>query len=117
MYNVRVQEAKIILPPTNYPHALGMRVEDPDGHVLRFGSGPPLEDELLALLLDMWWRHQTVCEIPAMGVDLLSVVHPDAPPPYLVVPVWHFAAIFDVVVRVSDRRTARVVYAASFHLA
>ena len=32
--------AKIVLPPTNYPHALEMRVEDPDGHVLRFGSGP-----------------------------------------------------------------------------
>ena len=31
--------AKIVLPPTNYPHALEMRIEDPDGHVLRFGSG------------------------------------------------------------------------------
>ena len=36
--------AKIILPPTNYPHALEMHVEDLDGHVLRFGSGP-LEDQ------------------------------------------------------------------------
>ena len=40
----REKGAKIILPPTNYPHALEMHVEDPDGHVLRFGSGP-LEDE------------------------------------------------------------------------
>ncbi len=32
--------AKIALPPTNYPHALEMRIEEPDGHVLRFGSGP-----------------------------------------------------------------------------
>ena len=36
--------AKVILPPTNFGHALEMRVEDPDGHVLRFGSGP-LADE------------------------------------------------------------------------
>jgi catechol 2,3-dioxygenase-like lactoylglutathione lyase family enzyme len=27
-------------PPTNYPWAYEMRVEDPDGHVLRFGSEP-----------------------------------------------------------------------------
>jgi catechol 2,3-dioxygenase-like lactoylglutathione lyase family enzyme len=40
----QAQAAKIILPPTNYPHALEMRVEDPNGHVLRFGSGPK-EDE------------------------------------------------------------------------
>jgi uncharacterized glyoxalase superfamily protein PhnB len=32
--------AKIILPPKNYPWALEMRVEDPDGHVLRLGSDP-----------------------------------------------------------------------------
>jgi hypothetical protein len=36
--------AKIVLPPTNYPLALEMHVEDSDGHVLRFGSGP-LEDQ------------------------------------------------------------------------
>lgn len=29
---------KIRLPPTNYPWALEMQVEDPDGNVLRFGS-------------------------------------------------------------------------------
>ena len=32
------REASILLPPTNFGHALEMRVEDPDGHVLRFGS-------------------------------------------------------------------------------
>jgi len=30
----------IQLPPTNYPWALEMQVEDPDGNVLRFGSEP-----------------------------------------------------------------------------
>lgn len=32
--------AKIRLPPANYPWAYEMQVEDPDGHVLRFGSEP-----------------------------------------------------------------------------
>lgn len=32
--------AKFILPPTNYWWAFEFRVEDPDGHVLRFGSEP-----------------------------------------------------------------------------
>lgn len=32
--------AKIRGAPRNYPWALEMRVEDPDGHVLRFGSEP-----------------------------------------------------------------------------
>jgi len=27
-------------PPTNYPRAYEMQISDPDGHVLRFGSGP-----------------------------------------------------------------------------
>lgn len=36
----RSSGAKIIQPPTNYPWAYEMRVEDPDGHVLRFGSEP-----------------------------------------------------------------------------
>ncbi len=31
---------KIRLPPTNYPWALEMQVEDPDGNVLRLGSEP-----------------------------------------------------------------------------
>jgi len=32
--------AKIRHAPQNYPWALEMKVEDPDGHVLRFGSEP-----------------------------------------------------------------------------
>jgi uncharacterized glyoxalase superfamily protein PhnB len=32
--------ATIRLPPTNYPWAYEMHVEDPDGHVLRFGCEP-----------------------------------------------------------------------------
>lgn len=31
---------KIKLPPTNFTWALEMQVEDPDGHVLRFGTDP-----------------------------------------------------------------------------
>jgi predicted enzyme related to lactoylglutathione lyase len=30
----------IVTPPTNYPWALEMEVEDPDGNLLRFGSEP-----------------------------------------------------------------------------
>jgi len=30
----------IRMPPTNYPWALEMHVEDPDGNVIRFGSEP-----------------------------------------------------------------------------
>ena len=41
---LQARGARIVQPPTNYPHALEMRVEDPDGHILRFGSGP-LEDQ------------------------------------------------------------------------
>ena len=32
--------ARIPLPPTNYPWAYEIHVQDPDGHVLRFGSEP-----------------------------------------------------------------------------
>ncbi|MGZ7081259.1 MAG: VOC family protein [Thermoanaerobaculia bacterium] len=32
--------AMIRHPPRNYPWALEMHVQDPDGHVLRFGSDP-----------------------------------------------------------------------------
>jgi predicted enzyme related to lactoylglutathione lyase len=32
--------AKFRHPPQNYPWAYEMKVEDPDGHVLRFGSEP-----------------------------------------------------------------------------
>jgi len=36
----RAQGAKIRHPPTNYPWAYEMQVEDLDGNVLRFGSDP-----------------------------------------------------------------------------
>ena len=36
----RQSGATILQPPTNFPWALEMRVEDVDGHVLRFGSDP-----------------------------------------------------------------------------
>jgi predicted enzyme related to lactoylglutathione lyase len=32
--------ATILRPPENYPWAREMRIGDPDGHVLRFGSDP-----------------------------------------------------------------------------
>ena len=32
--------AKIRRPPENFPWALEMQIEDPDGHVIRFGSEP-----------------------------------------------------------------------------
>jgi predicted enzyme related to lactoylglutathione lyase len=31
---------KIVMPPTNFPWALEMQIEDPDGNVLRLGSEP-----------------------------------------------------------------------------
>lgn len=37
---LKAHGVKIILPPTNYPWALEMQVEDPDGNVLRIGSEP-----------------------------------------------------------------------------
>ncbi len=30
----------VLMPPTNFPWALEMHVEDPDGNVIRFGSEP-----------------------------------------------------------------------------
>jgi len=36
----RAKGAKVRHPPTNYPWACEMQVEDPDGHVLRLGSEP-----------------------------------------------------------------------------
>jgi predicted enzyme related to lactoylglutathione lyase len=39
--------AKVVHPPRNFPWAYEFKIEDPDGHVLRFGSEPrtdmPLE--------------------------------------------------------------------------
>jgi predicted enzyme related to lactoylglutathione lyase len=32
-------------PPTNYPWALEMHVQDPDGNVIRFGSDPDNSDQ------------------------------------------------------------------------
>jgi len=34
------RDVKIRMPPTNFPWALEMQVEDPDGNVLRLGSEP-----------------------------------------------------------------------------
>jgi hypothetical protein len=34
------RHAKVRHPPTNYPWAYEMKIEDLDGHVLRFGSEP-----------------------------------------------------------------------------
>jgi predicted enzyme related to lactoylglutathione lyase len=36
----RIKGAKVRHPPTNYPWAYEMQIEDPDGHVLRLGSEP-----------------------------------------------------------------------------
>jgi predicted enzyme related to lactoylglutathione lyase len=38
--DLKSRGVKILLPPTNFPWALEMRVEDPDGNVLRLGSEP-----------------------------------------------------------------------------
>jgi predicted enzyme related to lactoylglutathione lyase len=41
LYDEYRQSGAIIYePPTNYPWAYEMKVGDPDGHVLRFGSDP-----------------------------------------------------------------------------
>lgn len=41
LYELYLQRgARIVLAPTNFPWALEMRIEDPDGNVLRFGSDP-----------------------------------------------------------------------------
>jgi hypothetical protein len=37
---------KIKLPPTNFSWAYEMQVEDPDGHILRFGTDPKDEEPL-----------------------------------------------------------------------
>jgi catechol 2,3-dioxygenase-like lactoylglutathione lyase family enzyme len=53
----RQSGATIRHPPTNYPWAYEMQVEDPDGNVLRFGSDPK-KDEPFGPFLDMhgrWW--------------------------------------------------------------
>jgi len=37
---LKFKGVKIRMPPTNYSWALEMHVEDPDGHVLRWGTDP-----------------------------------------------------------------------------
>ena len=51
----RQSGATIRHPPTNYPWAYEMQVEDPDGNVLRFGSDPK-KDEPFGPFLDMHGR-------------------------------------------------------------
>ncbi|SPE40289.1 Putative lactoylglutathione lyase (fragment) [Candidatus Sulfopaludibacter sp. SbA3] len=51
----RDRGAKIRHPPTNYPWAYEMQVEDPDGNVLRFGSDSK-KDEAFGPFLDMHGR-------------------------------------------------------------
>ncbi|HZF10763.1 MAG TPA: glyoxalase superfamily protein [Thermoanaerobaculia bacterium] len=48
--------ANIRLAPVNYPWAYEMHVEDPDGHVLRFGSEPK-EDCPFSAWVD-WYRRE-----------------------------------------------------------
>jgi len=36
----KARGVEIRLPPTNYPWALEMQIQDPDGNVLRLGSEP-----------------------------------------------------------------------------
>jgi len=40
MSNSKDLSINVILPPTDYPWALEMQIEDPFGNVLRFGSEP-----------------------------------------------------------------------------
>jgi predicted lactoylglutathione lyase len=41
LYEEYIQSgARVRHPPRNYPWALEIHVEDPDGHILRFGSEP-----------------------------------------------------------------------------
>jgi hypothetical protein len=37
----------ISLPPTNFSWALEMQIEDPDGHILRFGTDPNYDEPFL----------------------------------------------------------------------
>ena len=37
---LKARGVKIRMPPTNFPWALEMQIEDPDGNVLRLGSDP-----------------------------------------------------------------------------
>jgi hypothetical protein len=37
---LRAKGVKILLEPTNFPWAVEIQVEDPDGNILRIGSDP-----------------------------------------------------------------------------
>jgi len=53
----RIKGAKVRHPPTNYPWAYEMQIEDPDGNVLRFGSEPKKDQpfgEWLDMRGDIW---------------------------------------------------------------
>jgi catechol 2,3-dioxygenase-like lactoylglutathione lyase family enzyme len=53
----RSKGAKVRHPPTNYSWAYEMQIEDPDGHVLRFGSEPKTDcpyGEWLDMHGDLW---------------------------------------------------------------
>ncbi len=54
--------AAIRNPPTNYPWAYEMQVQDPDGNVLRFGSDPR-KDEPFGMFLDMHGRFWPATQI------------------------------------------------------
>lgn len=52
---IRGKGGKIRHPPTNYPWALEMQVEDPDGNILRFGSDS-IAGQPFGEWLDMYGR-------------------------------------------------------------
>lgn len=58
----RSSGAVIRLPPTNYPWAYEMHVEDPDGHVIRMGS-EPLADQPFSEWV-IWYQVSADDEIP-----------------------------------------------------
>ncbi|MBI3765121.1 MAG: VOC family protein [Ignavibacteriales bacterium] len=51
----RTKGAAVRLPPTNFPWAYEMQIQDPDGNVLRFGSDP-MENHPFGEWLDMRGR-------------------------------------------------------------
>lgn len=44
---LKSQNVKIRLAPTNFSHAYEMRIEDPDGHVLRLGTDPNANEPIV----------------------------------------------------------------------
>jgi len=41
---LKLRGVKIKLPPTNFSWAYELQVEDPDGHILRFGTDPSVKE-------------------------------------------------------------------------